>query len=67
MKAIDPHNPHWAQRAGSAILAPFRFVMDVIFCGFVVVAAFTMLLFCTLLATFGHFIYEPWKMHHPAR
>ena len=67
MKTIDLHKPHWAHRAAAAVLAPFRLAFDVVFCGFVVVAAFVMLFFCTLLATFGHFVYEPWKLHHPAR
>jgi hypothetical protein len=67
MKAIIPHKPHWAHTAGTAVLAPFRLAGDILFCGFVVVAAFAMLLLCTLLATLDHIVVEPWKMHHPAQ
>ena len=67
MKAIIPHKPHWAYAAATAVLAPFRLAGDILFCGFVVAAAFAMLLLCTLLATLDHMVVEPWKMHHPAQ
>ncbi|HEX4140770.1 MAG TPA: hypothetical protein VHY09_10515 [Candidatus Methylacidiphilales bacterium] len=67
MNTTTPREVHWAHRGIAALLAPFRLVGDILFCGFVVFAAFWMLLLCTMLATLDHLVFEPWKLHHPAR
>jgi len=54
-----PYHPQWPQRARRILSAPFRFGFDVAFCGFVVIAAYWMLVLCTMLALLDNAVFSP--------
>jgi hypothetical protein len=54
-----PHEPLWVPRARRILTAPVRMAVDVVFCVFVVIAAYGMLVFCAMLAFFDNLIFAP--------
>ena len=60
-------NPYWVTHTRHVLLTPFRFLVDLVFCIFVVVAAYSMLIACWLLSAFDNCVIAPWRAQHQSR
>lgn len=55
----NAHRSYQAERVHRIVTAPLRFTGNVLFCAFVVVAAYAMLLFCEILTFLDNVIFAP--------